>query len=51
MSQFNPEAHGKVDFYGKVNAPHSTFAHPATFKTVFISGDDMMAEEAKDKLR
>ena len=48
-SCYRPQDDGKVDFYGKVNAAHATFAHPNTFKTVFISGDDMVAEEAKDK--
>jgi hypothetical protein len=44
---YKPQDHGKVDFYGKVNAPFSTFAHPSTFNTVFISGDDMVKEEAE----
>lgn len=50
-SVYRPKDHGKVDFYGKVNPDHATFAHPSTFKTVFISGDDMVAEEARDKAK
>lgn len=46
---YNPQDEGKPDFYGKVSAPHKTFGEPAFFNTVFISGDDMVKEEALEK--
>lgn len=47
---FVPEEHGKPDFYTNFRCP-STFADPSFFKTVFISGDDMVKEmqEARAK--
>lgn len=46
---YKPAEHGKVDFYAKVKPPQATFAHPSTFNTVFISGDDMVKQEAEDR--
>jgi hypothetical protein len=46
---YRPEDEGKADFQSKVSAPHKTFGEPAFFNTVFISGDDMVKEEALDK--
>lgn len=40
--QFDPTEKGIPDFQAKVKAPHQTFAHPEHFKTVFISGEDMV---------
>ena len=38
---YRPEHDGKVDFYGKVKGV-DTFSDKDFFKTVFISGDDMV---------
>mmetsp|Transcript_39149 Transcript_39149/g.51211 ORF Transcript_39149/g.51211 Transcript_39149/m.51211 type:complete len:197 (+) Transcript_39149:2776-3366(+) len=46
--QYNPEDDGKPDFYSKVKN-QQTFSDPAYFKTVFISGDDMVKEMAELK--
>lgn len=50
---YRPQDHGKADFYGKVKAAHhsGTFAHPSTFNTVFISGDDMVKEEEEARAK
>ena len=47
-AQYVPADHGKADFYSKVKSK-PTFGDPASFKTVFISGDDMVKEMAKLK--
>ena len=48
--EFNAEAYGVPDFQAKVKgAKHGTFSNPEYFKTVFISGDDMVAQELADK--
>ena len=40
---YRPEDDGKVDFCSKVKGVE-TFSHKDFFQTVFISGDDMVAE-------
>ena len=45
---YNPAEHGKPDFYSKVKNVQ-TFSDPSYFKTVFISGDDMVKEMAELK--
>jgi len=46
--QYNPEAEGKPDFRNKrIQGP--TFSNKEYFNTVFISGDDMVKEEAMMK--
>ena len=45
---YNPAEHGKADFYSKVKNK-TTFSDPSYFKTVFISGDDMVKEMAELK--
>lgn len=47
--QFVPGEHGKPDFQSKVKAPGETFSNKDYFKTVFISGDDMVKEEQEMK--
>ena len=47
-AQFNPLDEGKTDFLSKVKTS-VTFSDPSYFKTVFISGDDMMREMAELK--
>lgn len=44
-----PEDHGKPDFQSKIKLVRGTFSHPDYFKTVFISGDDMVKELAQEK--
>ena len=45
---YNPAEYGKADFYSKVkNKP--VFSDPSYFKTVFISGEDMVKEMAELK--
>lgn len=44
--QYKPEDHGKVDFQSKIKVVRSTFGEADYFKTVFISGDDMVKELA-----
>lgn len=48
---YKPEDDGKQDFQSKVKSQGSTFSDPSYFKTVFISGDDMVKEmqELKQK--
>ena len=46
---FVPGENGKPDFQSKVKAQGNTFSNADYFKTVFISGDDMVAEELKMK--
>lgn len=41
---YSPEADGKKDFVKKVKGV-TTFSDNKFFKTVFVSGDDMVAEE------
>lgn len=41
---YRPEDDGKADFIKKVKGV-STFSDAKFFKTVFVSGDDMVAEE------
>ena len=45
---YSPAEHGKPDFYSKVKNVQ-TFSDPSYFKTVFISGDDMVKEMAELK--
>ena len=45
--QYVPGANGKPDFQSKVKAQGATFSKKDYFKTVFISGDDMVKEEAE----
>lgn len=47
--QYNPEAEGKPDFKNKIRSQGPTFSNKEYFNTVFISGDDMVAEEAAMK--
>lgn len=47
--QFVPGENGKPDFQSKVKAPGETFSTKDYFKTVFISGDDMVKEEQEMK--
>ena len=46
--QYRPQDDGKDDFYSKVKNK-KTFSDPSYFKTVFISGDDMVKEMAEQK--
>ena len=46
---YNPKDHGKPDFQGKIRLRRATFGDAEYFKTVFISGDDMVAEELEMK--
>ena len=43
--QYDPADDGKADFYSKVKNKQ-TFSNADYFKTVFISGDDMVKEMA-----
>ena len=45
---YRPADYGKDDFYSKVKNKQ-TFSDPSYFKTVFISGDDMVKEMAMQK--
>jgi hypothetical protein len=48
---FSPEeSHGKPDFFTNFRCPQ-TFADPEFFKTVFISGDDMVKEMQEAKIK
>jgi hypothetical protein len=47
---FIPEDHSKVDFFTNFRCP-PTFADREFFKTVFISGDDMVKELQESKLK
>lgn len=47
--QYDPAAYGKPDFQSKIKVVRETFSHPDYFKTVFISGDDMVKELAEMK--
>lgn len=48
--EYNPEDHGKPDFQSKIKlAANQYFSGDEFFKTVFISGDDMVKEEAEAK--
>lgn len=48
---FSPEeSNGKKDFYSNFRCPQ-TFAEPEFFKTVFISGDDMVKEMQEAKIK
>ena len=48
---FKPEEYGgKPDFFMNFRCPQ-TFADPSFFKTVFISGDDMVREMAEAKAK
>lgn len=47
--QFNPGENGKPDFYSKVKSQRPTFSDAEYFKTIFISGDDMIKELAEMK--
>lgn len=47
-AQYRPEDDGKPDFYSKVKNT-KTFSDASYFKTVFISGDDMVKEMAEQK--
>ncbi len=47
-AQYRPQDHGKVDFQSKVKNIQN-FSDPSYFKTVFISGDDMVKEMAEMK--
>ena len=49
-AQYVPADYGKADFYSKVKNK-ATFSDPTYFKTVFISGDDMVKEMAELKQR
>lgn len=43
---YKPEDHGKPDFQSKIKiAGNQYFSEKEFFKTVFISGDDMVKEE------
>lgn len=42
---YRPQDYDKDDFYSKVKNKQ-TFSDPSYFKTVFISGDDMVKEMA-----
>jgi hypothetical protein len=48
-NHFVPGINGKPDFYAKVKAQRPTFSKRDYFKTVFISGDDMVKELAEQK--
>lgn len=48
--QYRPQDEGKEDFYSKVKN-RNTFSDANYFKTVFISGDDMVKEMAQQKQR
>ena len=45
---YKPEDEGKRDFVNKIKGVQ-TFSDPHFFKTVFVSGDDMVAEEKQLK--
>ena len=45
---YRPQDYDKDDFYSKVKNKQ-TFSDPSYFKTVFISGDDMVKEMALQK--
>jgi len=45
--QYVPSLYGKPDFLSKVKAQRPTFSEEEYFKTVFISGDDMVKELAQ----
>ena len=47
--QYVPADYGKADFQSKIKIVRDTFSHPDYFKTVFISGDDMVKELAEQK--
>ena len=48
---FSPEeSHGKLDFFTNFRCPQ-TFADAEFFKTVFISGDDMVKELQEAKIK
>lgn len=49
--QFVPGENGMPDFQSKIKVQRSTFSAPDYFKTVFISGDDMVKEQAEQKQR
>ena len=42
--QYVPGENGKPDFQSKIKQQRATFSAPDYFKTVFISGDDMVKE-------
>ena len=44
---FVPGENGKPDFQAKVKSQRPTFSKKEYFNTVFISGDDMVKEEAE----
>ena len=46
--QFDPQAAGKEDFYSKVKCKPA-FSDPSYFKTVHISGEDMVREMAEQR--
>ena len=46
--QFSTQEAGKEDFYSKVRSK-AAFSDPSYFKTVFISGADMVKEMAEQK--
>lgn len=48
---YRPEDYGKQDFQSKVKQQHQqgTFSDPSFFKTVFISGEDMVKEMEADR--
>ena len=47
---FVPDGSGKPDFFMNFRCPQ-TFADPEFFKTVFISGDDMVKEMQEAKIK
>lgn len=47
--EFKAGENGKPNFQAKVKSEQNTFSKADYFKTVFISGDDMMKEEAEMK--
>jgi|TARA_B110000285_G_C15121203_1_gene617253 hypothetical protein len=47
--QYVPGQNGKPEFQAKVKAQRATFSERGYFNTVFISGDDMVKEEAEQK--
>ena len=48
---FAPGENGKPDFQSKIKAARATFSEAGYFKTVFISGDDMVKEQLLDEQR
>lgn len=46
---FVPGENGKPDFQSKIKVSRATFSEADYFKTVFISGDDMVKEQLLDK--